>query len=389
MKLTIPCQEPIEPKCRHFRICGGCQFQHIPYDEQLFHKEKFIESCFGRKVQPIIAAHPVWRYRNKMEFSFSEDKAGTQYLGLMKKRGRVENLEECFLTNPWFIEVLQNVRAWWEEEGIQAYFPPGNRGLLRTLTVREGLRTGEKMVMLTVSEDAFSESARVSFVEALPNISSVILRRQIVQKGVPTRFEEEVLSGANHIHEILYTEKETAYKFRIRGASFFQPNTCQAEMIYQKAIEVAHLENDERVYDLFCGTGAIGMFASSSAGRVAGIEIVPEAVDDAQYNLAQNGIGNMEIVLGDVGDQLKNLPFEPTTVFVDPPRVGLGNKTIGHLLQLKPPKIVYISCNPVSQAEDCKALIDYEVESLQPIDQFPHTPHVENIALLRRKTLTA
>lgn len=368
--------------CRHFRVCGGCKFQHIPYDLQLQTKVKAIHECFLKEPAPIIPCDPPWRYRNKMEFSFSESRAGDQFLGLMKSRGRVENLEECYLTSVWFIETLTSVRKWWEKEKTKAYHPPTNTGVLRTLTLREGIRTGEKMAMLTVSDESFDYT---SFVEAFPQVDALILRKQIVQKKCPTRFESQILRGIDHIHEILYDNEGSAYRFRIRGSSFFQPNTCQAEKIYQKAIACASLKGSETVLDLYCGTGSIGIFASKHVAKVLGIEIVSEAVLDAKANLTLNKVNNMEILEGDVGDLLQNVHVPPTVVFVDPPRVGLGPKTIEHLLRLKPEKIVYVSCNPVSQAADCLALIGYKIVLLQPVDQFPHTPHVENIALLIRE----
>lgn len=384
MKLSIHSENTIDPKCRHFRQCGGCQFQHIPYDEQLAHKKKFVSHCFGREVEPIIPCEPWWRYRNKMEFSFGQSKSGDKFLGLMKQRGRVENLSECFLTNPWFVEVLENVRLWWQQSPLDAYFPPGNRGLLRTLTLREGIRSREKMVVLTVSEEEFEESAIQEFIDSMPPIDSLILRKQIIQKKVPTRFEERTLHGKNSIQEHLYDADGKKYHFQIRAASFFQPNTLQAETIYQKAIESALLSGNEEIFDLYCGTGSIGIFASKHSARVFGIEIVPEAVEDAQANLLLNGITNMQVAVGDAGEWLKDPTFSPSAVFVDPPRAGLGPKTVEQLKDLKPEKIVYISCNPVSQAADCEAL-GYDILSLQPVDQFPHTPHIENIALLKRK----
>lgn len=376
----------IDPKCQHFRVCGGCKFQHLPYETQLAQKQNFVKECFGKEVQPIVPCLSYWHYRNKMEFSFAQAKNGEKFLGLMKQRGRVENLHECHLCNPWFIEVVKNVRSWWQKSQVKAYFPPTNQGLLRTLIVREGIQTGEKMVMLTVAEDVFSEEEIASFVEALPDVDALILRKQIVQKKTPTRFEERALKGKNHIHEILYDGFGNTFRFRIRGSSFFQPNTRQAEVIYQNAIASAELNEDEKLLDLYCGTGSLGIFASAQVKEVLGIEIVADAVQDAQTNLLLNHITNMEVVVGDVGDKLAALSFEPSVIFVDPPRAGLGAKTLSHLLTLKAKKIVYVSCNPVSQAADCHILSsDYALISLQPIDQFPHTAHVENIALLKRK----
>jgi len=371
-------------RCKHFGVCGGCRLQHLPYEAQLVQKEAFVKKCFGMSVAPILASDPFWHYRNKMEFSFAQSKKGEKFLGLMKQRGRVENLEECHLTHTWFLEILKKVRDWWQATNVNAYYPPTNEGLLRTLILREGMRTGEKMVLLTVSEAPFEPRDLKTFIEAVGNVDALILRRQIIKKKTPTRFEEILLKGKNHIHERLQDNSGHFYTFRIRGASFFQPNTFQAEKLYQKAIACAELNKNESVLDLYCGTGSLGIFASRFTSKVLGIEIVPEAVEDARFNLETNAISNMEIIEGDVGEQLAKVSYPNAIVFVDPPRAGLGPKTISHLLILQPKKIVYVSCNPVSQSADCAALLGYEVSTIQPFDQFPHTPHIENIALLNR-----
>jgi 23S rRNA (uracil1939-C5)-methyltransferase len=372
-------------KCKHFGVCGGCKYQHLPYEAQLSQKQAFVNSCFDRAAEPILASDPFWHYRNKMEFSFAQSKKGEKFLGLMKQRGRVENLDECYLTDQWFIETLKQVRDWWQKSALDAYYPPANKGILRNLTLRQGMRTDEKMAILTISEAPFDDVALSAFIEAVGEIDALILRKQIIQKKRPTRFEERLVKGKPYIHELLQESSGAYLKFRIRGASFFQPNSFQAERLYQKAIACAELNDNELVLDLYCGTGSLGMFASRQAAHVLGIEIVPEAVQDAHANLKENGISNMEVLEGDVGEKLAHIAHSDV-IFVDPPRVGLGPKTIKHLLALKPKKIVYVSCNPASQSADCANLSEYEVCYLQPIDQFPHTAHVENIALLRRKT---
>lgn len=372
-----------EPKCIHFRSCGGCKFQDVNYSEQLLQKQLSIGQLFEQPIAPILGSEPHWRYRNKMEFSFSQSRKNEKFLGLMRKRGKVENLEECFLTNSWFIETLKNVRTWWEGNQLMAYHPPTNRGHLRTLTLREGIRTGEKMAVLTVSEEPIASALLDDLLEILSNIHTVILRRQIIKKKIATHFEEVILKGSGSIHEILYDTDGKAYLFQIKAASFFQPNTFQAEKIYQTVMRLASLSKDESLLDLFCGIGTIGIFASRYAKNILGIELVEEAVADAKTNCVLNNIQNMQIVSGDVAEQLRTLSFHPNTVIVDPPRAGLGQKIIEQLLKIQPERIIYVSCNPVTQAVDCKNL-DYKIISLQPIDQFPHTPHVENVGLLEK-----
>ncbi|MCC5831530.1 MAG: 23S rRNA (uracil(1939)-C(5))-methyltransferase RlmD [Chlamydiales bacterium] len=386
-KLSIQSDEAVEPRCPHFGKCGGCKYQHIAYDEQLAQKEAFVRALFSRETDPILACEPPWRYRNKMEFSFSQARSGDKFLGLMRKKSRVENLEACHLTSPWFIDLLGRVRAWFAESGLDAYHPPTDRGTLRTLTVREGVRTGEKMVILTISGNPdFKPSERqiADFEDAVGEVDSLILRKQIIAKKTPTRFEETLLKGREAIHEKLYDPNGNLFAFRIRAASFFQPNTVQAEALYRVALEYADLHEEETLFDLYCGTGTIGIFASKSVKKVRGIEIVPEAVEDALENLKLNGVRNMEISVGDVAASLSK--ENPSTVIIDPPRAGLSPEAVNYLISLKPKKIVYISCNPSTQAENCLLLerAGYRVERLAPVDQFPHTPHVENVALLRK-----
>ena len=389
MKLQLQWEEAIEPKCPHFGQCGGCKYQHIAYDEQLTQKEAFVRSLFGREVDPILACEPAWHYRNKMEFSFSQAKSGEKFLGLMRKKGRVENIDTCFLTNPWFIDVLKDVREWFKASELTAYYPPTDRGSLRTLTVREGVHTGEKMVVLLVSgnpEYALSEQRIQDFIDAVGEVEALLLRKQIIAKKTPTRFEERLLYGKEVIHEKMHDGAGCAYTFRIRAASFFQPNTTQAQALYQLALKCAQLKEDETVFDLYCGTGTLGIFASKQVKQVMGIEIVPEMVQDAQENLKLNNVPNMQVIEGDVGKI--DFSERPTTIIIDPPRSGLSPQAIKYLIELAPEKILYISCNPVTQAKNCQELEDdgYQIERLAPVDQFPHTPHIESIAFLRKKS---
>ena len=361
--MVIFCEEQVEARCKHFGCCGGCNQQTISYDNQLERKQQLINELFpDHPVEPIIGCENEWQWRNKMEFSFSQDKSGQRFLGLMMrgKRGRVVTLDECHIVNPWFIEVLTQVYDWWEKSGLNAYFPPQDRGELRTLMLREGINTGQKMAVLTVANNAQ--------IPHLPlELDSVILRRQITQKKVPTRFEEEVIFGNPYIEE-----KLGKYRFRLYPSTFFQPNTLQAERLYS---HIADLIEGKTLLDLYCGTGSIGIFCSSLVEKVIGIELVP----GAEENVKLNGIGNMEVRVGDV--ERETLP-EADCVIVDPPRAGLGPRMIEKLRGFK--KIIYVSCNPKSQARDIEALDSHKVIFLQPIDQFPQTAHIENIALLQR-----
>lgn len=356
--------------CKHFGICGGCKFQHVEYEQQTEMKEEMVRELFGQ-ARSILRCKSPWHWRNKMEFSFSQNKAKDRFLGLMMrgKRGRVVTLEECLLTSDWFVQTLQNVYAWWEGSGLEAYFPPADRGVLRTLTLREGVQTGEKMAVLGVMGDAKIEG----FAEAVGEIDSVIVRRQYSQKGVPTRFEEEVVYGTDCIHEKLLD-----YTFKVRAGSFFQPNTLQAEVLYEAALQ--DLEEVDVLFDLYCGTGTIGIVASKKAKRVVGIELVKEAVEAARENVSLNDV-RMEVIEGDVEKSLEGLP-KPDCVILDPPRAGLTKKGVDGVLGLGAKKIIYISCNPSSQKKNIEQMEGYRIEWVQPVDQFPHTPHIENIVCL-------
>ena len=352
----------------------------------------------------------IWEYRNKMEFTFSEDLKGNKYLGLIQAfgKGRVLSLSECHLASPWLTKTLQAVRSWWEQSGVKAYSGNKNTGSLRTLTLREGVRTGDRMAMLTISGNPdyeFNKNDQQTFVDTLNSVletntssTSIFLRIQHSLKGIETHFDEIHLQGPSHMRERLNialddTHPLESFIFQISPTAFFQPNTRQAEKLYAEAIKMSGLTCKSIVYDLYCGTGTLGIIAAKKAERVIGIEINPHSVLDAKANAALNGIDNITFMTGAVkqatlsNDDEKSLPH-PDIVFVDPPRIGLDREALEYLIDLAPLKILYISCNPITQAENIRCLIEkgYRIASVQPIDQFPHTPHIENIVLLQKSS---
>lgn len=397
LEILKPSKNRVEPRCSHARTCGGCCWQQMDYGAQLEQKQKRVEKAFGRCAEKIKASPKTWRYRNKMEFTFSENRAGQKFLGLMIAQAGpyVFNLNECHLTNVWFSTVLESVRKWWEGSKVMAYNPPKDAGSLRYLTLREGMRTGQKMVVLNVSgnpEYALTKTDLEGYVKAVEEVVegeiSIFLRIHQACKGKPTNFFEMHLKGPDHINEVLHLASGQL-TFKISPISFFQPNTFGAELLYDTALSM--LEESEVIFDLYCGTGTLGMAVSKKAKRVIGIEMSPEAVIDAVENLEKNSITNMDLFQGDVGKVLTKLMGEPgfirpDTVIVDPPRAGLDATALHHLKTLLPKQILYISCNPLTQAENVNELIKvgYQLKKLQPVDQFPHTYHIENIALLSR-----
>lgn len=413
-EISVPSALRIPPRCIHFASCGGCRWQHLAYADQLKFKQEKIETLFapflteGVTVRPIVACDPPWAYRNKMEFTFSGDSAGKKYLGLIldSSRGKVLNLTECHLVNSWFVDALRVTRAWWHESELLPYHPHTNTGSLRTLIVREGMRSGDRLVMLTVSgcpEYALHKQQLESFVAFLrdaiepvdPNANlSIFLRIQQAVKGKETQFYEMQLYGPDHIREVLHIQTDpeipaVPLHFSVSPSAFFQPNTRQAEKLYSLALQMLEIPADSVVYDLYCGTGTLGICAAQKARQVLGIEISPESSLDARTNAAMNGLKHVTIMTGSVRDVLSDMRKEgklppADVVMVDPPRSGLDSETIQHLADLKPAKLLYISCNPTTQAENIKELQSkgYKILAIQPVDQFPHTVHIENIVVL-------
>jgi 23S rRNA (uracil1939-C5)-methyltransferase len=391
-QIITPSQERVEPRCPHAMQCGGCAFQHFDYQAQLRLKEERVLEALSEAIErcepvihPIIGCENPWRYRNKMEFSFSQNKEGDRFLGLMLagSRGRVENLQECHLASPWMMEALESARHWWEKSGLSAYRHSANTGHLRTLTLREAMQGSGRLAMITVSGNpdfALKASHVNGFIAAMKGIAdSIFLEVHQIAKGRPTQFFEMHLAGPAHI-----TEKLFDYEFKVSPTSFFQPNTKQAEILYTRALEM--LGESDTLFDLYCGTGTTSIVASAQAKKVIGIELNPQAVFDAQSNVEHNGKTNVEIIRGDVGAVLEKMEAKADGVLVDPPRSGLDNKALGHLLKLGAEKILYISCNPKTQGENLLPLIDagYRLVEVQPVDQFPHTVHIENLCLLKR-----
>jgi len=373
-------------RCIHFGTCGGCLWQHIPYEEQLKIKEKRVKDLFCQDTLPIIPCDHPWHYRNKMEFSFSKDASGAHFLGLGMRfqRGRVCSLSECHLVNPWYLKALETTKKWQEAYDIQAYHPYQNTGTLRTLTLRESKQS--KLAMLTVSGLVLEIDAWVSMLCKAMNAThlSIVLRTQNAKKGQVTTFFEKTLFGPGYLKETLHLENQDI-PLLIRPSAFFQPNTKQAEKIYDAALKLANVSKDSIVYDLYAGVGTLGLVFATKAAKVLSIELSSDAVTSAKENAARHD--HITIMEGDVAKTLKTIQEtksfpKPDIAIVDPPRAGLGPKALKEMTIA--PKIVYISCNIETQKKDVSWLVQngYHIDHIQPIDQFPQTPHLENIIIL-------
>jgi len=385
------------PRCPHFGLCGGCSTQHISYAMELEGKEAHIRKLFeAYPVQPIIASPVEWGYRNKMEFSFSQNKEGRKFFGFIMSgtRGHVLDVTECPLAPEWFSLAVSAVREWWQERPLLAFGFHSGLGSLRSMTCRHGFSSGDRMVILTVSgnpEYALRQEDLDTFRECIERIPhpaglSVVLRIHQAIRGHETTFYEMILSGPDFIREKLHV-LDRDLEFRIGPRTFFQPNSKSAEVLYEKALDLAEIGPSDVVYDLYCGAGTIGMCAAARAGKVIGIELSPESCYDAGVNIEALGLRNVTIYKGDVGAVLaaEKLIF-PDVVICDPPREGLRHDAVELISALPAQRLVLISCNPVTQAANITDLVGrgWKVAHIQPVDQFPHTRHIENIIICQR-----
>ncbi|WP_271856059.1 23S rRNA (uracil(1939)-C(5))-methyltransferase RlmD [Patiriisocius marinus] len=400
----------VEPVCEHFGTCGGCKWQHMGYEHQLFYKQKEVENNLMRigkvempTITPILGSAEQYFYRNKMEFSFSDNKWLT--LEQIKSDVVIENknalgfhipgmwdkildLNKCYLQADPSNAIRDFVKAKAQELNIPFFNARSQEGVMRTLMIRTS-STGDVMVLIqfykeeTETREALLEAIKNEF----PTITSLLY--VINGKGNDTIYDQEVLvyAGEDHIFE----EME-GLQFKINAKSFYQTNSDQAFELYKITRDFAGLTGEELVYDLYTGTGTIALFVASKAKKVIGVEAVPDAIEAAKANAAHNNINNTEFYVGDMkkvfNDQFISQHGMADVVITDPPRDGMHADVVAQLLQLGAKKIVYVSCNSATQARDL-ALLDemYKVTKVQPVDMFPQTHHVENVVLLVKRTL--
>jgi len=405
-KLIQPSADRVQPFCQHFGVCGGCKWQMLPYPLQLKYKQQQVLDQLKRigqvELPPMndILGSPHERYyRNKLEFTFSQRKyktveeieaAGDGFIpdepalgfhapGLFDK---VVDIYTCYLQEEPTNLLLDVLRKYATERNLPYYDYREHTGWLRNIVLRVA-RTGEILINLILQHDNAERKAILDHILAnIPGITS--LHYTINPKVNDTIYDLDVhcYHGKGYIEETLED-----YRFKISPKSFFQTNTYQAEALYRVTREFAGLTGTETLYDLYCGTGSIGIFCSKGAKKVIGIEVVADAIEDAKENAALNGLDHCLFYAGDVADICTDEFFaqhgKPDVIITDPPRAGMHEKLIQQLLRMRAPKVVYVSCNPATQARDLKLLDEaYKVTKLQPVDMFPHTHHIENVALL-------
>ena len=397
----------VDPRCIYFGTCGGCRWQHLPYPLQLKYKEKQVRDNLMRigkidlpEISPIIGSEEKYLYRNKLEYSFSDKRwytveevksgipfekepaLGFHIPGLFDK---VLDIEECHLQPEPSNSIKNSVRKYAIENGLSFFDLREQKGFLRNIIIRNALDGSVMVILVLFHED---EEKRTGLLDFLAKEYHAITSLQYIinsKKNDSLNDQEPVLyKGVDHL-----TEDMDGLKFRIGAKSFYQTNTRQAIVLYRIARDLAGLTGKEVVYDLYTGTGTIANYVADSAQKVIGIEYVDEAVKDARINSGINNITNTLFFPGDMKDVLTEKFIAengaPDVIITDPPRAGMHEGVVKAIIQAKPEKIVYVSCNPSTQARDIFLMSqDYYVERVQPVDMFPHTHHVENVVLLRR-----
>jgi 23S rRNA (uracil1939-C5)-methyltransferase len=383
----------VEAPCAHYPACGGCRFQDLAYQAQLEAKQEQVSDALRRigglaepPLEPIVAAESEFFYRNKLEYSFTQTGDGPA-LGF-HKAGRwdeVLEVEKCWLTTELGNAIRNTVRDWAREERLDAYDQAEQTGYLRHLVVREGRNTGQALVQLvTAAGERFDRDHFVETLRRFPEVRSIHWAVNETPAEV-TNLPTTLLWGDDAIEEEL-----CGLRFRVRPNAFLQTNTAMAERIYELAGELADLTGGESVWDLYCGIGTIGLSLASRALTVWGVDVSEESVACALENADLNGITNAAFFAGETADsvaELRDRAGDPDVVVVDPPRAGLSNKAVRRLGRIAAPRIVYVSCNPTTLASNVKALASewgYELKRARPVDMFPHTPHIETVALLER-----
>ncbi len=404
-RLVTPSAIRVEPRCEHFGTCGGCRWQHLPYQFQIEAKQRQVKDALDRiakieypGIMPILGSNSIYGYRNKMEYTFSNkcwltfeqmrsgeefpdrDAAGFHIPGAFDK---VLDIKKCHLQDDLGNRLRLFVKKYCKDNNLPFYDLRAQHGFMRTLMIRIA-STGEVMVVAVVgSDDVERTEAMLNALNAeFPEITS--LHYVINLKVNDSIADQNVIhfSGKPYIEE----EME-GLKFRVGPKSFYQTNSLQAYELYKVVRDFAGLTGNELVYDLYTGTGTIANFVSHSARHVIGIEYVKEAIDDAIINSQANGITNTEFYAGDMKDVLTDgfiaAHGHPDVMIVDPPRAGMHHDVVDVILRAMPKRIVYVSCNPATQARDLQLLdTAYKVEAVQPVDMFPHTHHVENVVRL-------
>jgi 23S rRNA (uracil1939-C5)-methyltransferase len=404
LSIIKPSEYRIQPPCPYFEWCGGCTWQNLSYGDQLKYKADIVAESFRHiaglekiSVQMVIESDKSFAYRNKMEFSFSDrrwllpEELNMESIGRDFALGlhvpgtfdKILQIDECLLQSDIANQILKYIKEFVIKNKLQPYGIRSHEGFLRFLVIRESSYDGSIMVNLVTAYKDIKKLKKLAqgLIKQFPKVKSVVnnINSKLAQIAVGEK--EIVLAGESTIRE-----KLGRHMFNISANSFFQTNTEQAEKLYNKVLDFAELKGSEQVWDLYCGTGTITIFLAEKAKKVVGFELVESAVKDARSNTESHGIHNAEFVGGDLLYKLQNMKDKPDVLVTDPPRSGMHPKVVEYIRDLRPNKIIYVSCNPTTLARDVAILKDvYKIEMIQPVDMFPQTYHIETIVKMKLK----
>lgn len=394
MKVLKPSTGRIEPSCGVVKRCGGCQLQHMSYEAQLQYKTQQVKDAIerigglkGMEIHDTIGMEDPWRYRNKAQFPVGLD--GDVVIGFYANRSHeIIDTPQCAIQDEANDKVVQTIREFIKKYDISVYDENTGKGLIRHIVTRKGFRTGELMICIVINGE-FLPCDKV-LVEMLKKstseLKSVVLNVNRKKTNVILGDRNIVIYGEEAIYDYI-----GEFKFRISPLSFFQVNPVQTGVLYGKALEYAGLNGEETVFDAYCGIGTISLFLSKKARKVYGVEIVPQAIENAKENAKLNGIKNVEFIVGEsetVIPDMHKKGVRADVIVVDPPRKGCDEKLLEVIAKMAPERVVYVSCNPATLARDLKYLAEhgYEVKEVQPVDMFPQTMHVEVVVRIERKS---
>ncbi|KGX90214.1 RNA methyltransferase [Pontibacillus halophilus JSM 076056 = DSM 19796] len=394
IKATEPSEHRVEPPCPVYYQCGGCQLQHMSYQMQLDMKQKQVQDAMKKighlehvPVHPVMGMEDPWRYRNKVQIPVGQDGDGLKAGFYQKRSHNIIDMDQCIIQDEHNDRMVEAVRRIAEKHGISAYDEESHRGTIRHIMSRTGQATGEIMVVIVTKTKKLPHQEEIinEIVETFPNVKSIVHNVNNKRTNVILGEQTNVIYGDKYIHD-----KIGDVEFKISPKSFYQVNPVQTKTLYDQALKYADLKGHETVVDAYCGIGTISLFLAQQAKQVYGVEIIADAVNDAKKNAKHNHIENAEFVVGEAENVFpwwKDQGLRPDVVVVDPPRKGCDENLLNAMIEVKPEKIVYVSCNPSTLARDLRILEDggYETQEVQPVDMFPQTSHVECVTWLKRK----
>lgn len=384
----------VEPDCSTYNKCGGCNLRHIEYSKTLKIKKAIVQNCMNKalkreiEINDVIGMENPLHYRNKLQYPLGLDEQNNPVMGVFSARTHnIIPTEKCFIQNEKCQEIAKDIFEFIKQNNVSVYDEKTLKGTIRHIVIRIGIKTNEILVTLVVNDDKLKDKELVQYItKKHPEIKSIVKNFNTKNTNVILGDKTEVIYGTGYIYDIL-----GEYKFKISPLSFYQVNPVQTEILYNTAMQFAGVNETANknniALDLYCGIGTIGIFASKYVNKVYGIEIVPQAIEDAKENAKINDVKNIEFICGDVEvafDELINKEkIVPSAIIVDPPRKGLDNKTVENIAKIKPAKLVYISCNPATMVRDLTKLENiYNIKAIQPVDMFPWTNGVESITIL-------